>query len=354
MRERRWESRATFKFSEVMSVCLGLRNLGIPVKTGHEEFACYLEEFWVDHLEEIDRLGSWPIDEVTLVEIDDEWAGDFFLLAANHHELYRQRAQGEEYLSIAHAWQVPNPLKIRLHQREAMFWIGFRALHAFVRLRVGPLEVITPGERRGDGHRYDWIAERAAMLCSAIEVLGLPIKVEWGEDVLSVSGGEPAGAVASSWPDAFGPCQIEYTFPDRYELLVPSARFVSELGKRPSTLKTFLSGCPRGVIKEFHELQPTSKLMYRGYIHARLADLSAIIEASGPTGRVIASVSEFQTGRFLGGREDAYAVVAVIGNLSGFKVEIRLNRAPLPEEGMAEWLESLLGIPLVYAPLAMV
>jgi len=40
-----------------------------------------------------------------------------------------------------------------------------------------------------------------------------------------------------------------------------------------------------------------------------------------------------------------------VGLEGGFKLEVRLNRAPLPEENMAGWLEELLGMPVVYAPL---
>jgi|GEM_PF-275669 len=351
MRERRWESQSTFDFEEVMALCDGLRRLDVPIKGADQEVACYLEEFCVSRLEEIDCLAAWTVDEVTLVEVLNPWEGDFFLLAAKHHDLFQRCASSDGYLSIGHPWHVPDKLGIKLHHREGMFWIGFRQPHGFVRLRIAPNEVITPGERRGEAKRYSWMAERASILGGAIELLGLPLFIDWGEDALSITSEDPAGQLACSWPDAFGPCQIEYTISDRYELLVPAARFISKLGHRPSTLRTFLSGYPREVLKNFHDLQPESKLFYRGYIQAKLKDLPALVESTAPTGRVIANLSEFQTGRLVVEGEDAYAVLGIVGNLSGFKIEMRLNRAPLPEEKMKGWLQWLLGTPMIYSPL---
>jgi hypothetical protein len=46
-------------------------------------------------------------------------------------------------------------------------------------------------------------------------------------------------------------------------------------------------------------------------------------------------------------------VVGVIGSRMGYLIEFRLNRAPLAEAEMASWLESVLGVPMVYAPLAL-
>ena len=49
--------------------------------------------------------------------------------------------------------------------------------------------------------------------------------------------------------------------------------------------------------------------------------------------------------------EDASAIIGIVGSAGGFQLEMRLNRAPLPEEHMAAWLERLLGYSVVYAPL---
>ena len=49
---------------------------------------------------------------------------------------------------------------------------------------------------------------------------------------------------------------------------------------------------------------------------------------------------------------DAWAIVGVMGlEGEGFQIEVRLNRVPLPETEMAGWIETLLGLPAVYAPL---
>jgi hypothetical protein len=40
-----------------------------------------------------------------------------------------------------------------------------------------------------------------------------------------------------------------------------------------------------------------------------------------------------------------------VGAAGAFQVEVRLNRAPLPEDEMPGWLESLVGMPMRYAPL---
>jgi hypothetical protein len=49
--------------------------------------------------------------------------------------------------------------------------------------------------------------------------------------------------------------------------------------------------------------------------------------------------------------EDASAIIGIVGINGQFKIEARLNHAPLDEEAMAPWLEQLIGHPVVYAPL---
>ena len=49
---------------------------------------------------------------------------------------------------------------------------------------------------------------------------------------------------------------------------------------------------------------------------------------------------------------DSYeAIVGVIASDDKFKVEARLNRAPLSEADMLSWLEAVIGYPMVYSPL---
>jgi hypothetical protein len=353
MRERRWESESTLRFDEVLSLCSVLRETGLSIRGTQEEVACYLEEFHLDRLSEIDRLEPWPIDEGTLVQIDERWNGDFFLLAGKHHELFLEHPEPVGYLSLSHPWRVPPEVDASLHRPDGMFWIGFRQTHAFIRVRVTPNEIITPGETRGEAQREVWVDERITLFSTALEALDLPIHVERSSKGVAIASDEPAAPVACSWPDAFGPCQIEYTVSDRYELLVPAARLVSDLGTHPAVLRTFLSGYPQKTLEAIHSLQPSSRMLYRGYLQARLADLQDILAATAPSGRIILNLSEFQTRHFLAEGEESYAVLAVIGGISGFKIEVRLNRAPLPEEEMEGWLERLIGLPMVYSPLAL-
>lgn len=353
MRERRWESQETIGFDAVVALCRSLSERGLDVKGIDKEVSCYFEEFWIKSLDEINRLEAWPVDEVTLVQVNDRWEGDFFVLAGSHYDLFRRHLSMEAYLSLSHPWSIPPELKVRLHQHEAMFWIGFRQDHGFIRVRLTPNEIITPGERRGDQRRFSWLSERASLFAAAVEVLDLPLFVEWEKGSLSLSSEDPAWPVSCSWPDAFGPCQFEQIVADPYQLLVPAARLISKRGVRPATIRTFFSGFTPEALESFHRLQPLSRLLYRGYIQAPLKDLPKMVEAIGPTARVLANLCEFRTGQLLPEGEEAYAVVGVVGGQSGYKIEIRLNRAPLPEERMEEWLQRLTGIPMRYAPLSL-
>ena len=353
MRERRWESVSFVPFGEVMALSDRLKGQGLEVKAFDQVAACYVEEFWVDRIDEINRLNAWNIDEVTLVQINDHWEGDFFILAAEHHDLYRQYTGMEAYLSLSHPWRIPDSLKLRMHQPESMSWIGFRDTHGFIRVRVIPNEIITPGERRGEIERLTWMTERASAFSEAIQALDLPLFVEWEKGSLMVSAEESASAVSLSWPDAFGPCQFEYIVSDRYELLVPAARLISKFGIRPAVTRTFISGFPEEILEKFHRLQPQSRMLYRGYIHAPLKDLPQVVQSMTLHGRALANLCEFGTGKLLPEGETADAVVGVIGSGPGFKIEVRLNRAPLPEEEMDNWLNDLIGMPMRYSPLAL-
>lgn len=353
MRERRWESRSAIRFEEVIACGESLRRMGLKPKSIDQEGACYFEEFWVKALDELDRLQAWPIDEVTLVQVLDRWDGDFFVLAGRHHEVYRRHQAMEAYLSVSHPWRMPQTAEPILHQDEAMCWIGFRNTHGFIRVRVVPGEIITPLERRDEGRRAQWMAERDAAFSVAIDALGLPLFVDWSNGAPSVASTDAGCRVSGSWPDAFGPCQFEYVVPNRYELLVPIARLVEQYGTHPAMVRTFLSGVPRSGYEAFHRIQPAAGLLYRGYVQAELNDLPNIVSAIAPRGRALVTFCEFRTGRILRVDDEAYAVVGVIGTSSGYRMEIRLNRAPLPEDEMEEWLNRLLGMPMAYAPLAL-
>lgn len=351
MRERRWESQSIVQFDQVVVLSDRLKGRGLEVKRFDQEAACYIEEFRIGRLDEIDRLSAWTVDEMTLVQINDRWEGDFFILAGKHHDLYRQYPGMEAYLSLSHPWRIPDSLPLKMHQQEAMFWIGFRDTHGFIRVRVVPNEIITPGERRGEAKQLTWMTERASAFSEAIQALDLPLFVEWKKGSLLVSNGDSASAVSLSWPDAFGPCQFEYIVSDRYELLVPAARFISKVGARPAVIRTFISGFPTEILEVFHRLQPESNMLYRGYLHAPLKELPDVVGSMRPTGRALVNLCEFGTRQLLPEGEESYAVVGVIGSEAGFKIEVRLNRAPLPEEEIEDWMNELIGLPMGYTPL---
>jgi len=128
---------------------------------------------------------------------------------------------------------------------------------------------------------------------------------------------------------------------------------VERLGVRSAALRTFLSGWSSDMLAAFHQLQPGAKLLYRGFVHAHLADLPAITVAIAPRGRALATICEFRTVQLLPNARESYAVVGAIGDRAGFTVEMRLNRMPLPRDQTEAWLEGLLGVPVVYTPLGL-
>jgi hypothetical protein len=353
VREHRWETRAALGFQDLLALCRRLHARGLAVRPPDRLGACYVEEFWVDRPDDIARLDSWPVEEVTLVEVADPWSGDFFVLAGQHHELYREHAAMEAYLSLSHPWRIPSRVPLALHQPEAMCWIGFRDTHGFIRVRVVPREIVTPGESESDARRDQWVGERAEAFAAAIDALELPLFVDWSEGYPTVGSAEPGCRIAGSWPDAFGPCQFEYAVMDRYELLVPAARLVERLGIRPGELRTFLSGWSPDALAAFHRLQPATTLLYRGFVHARLTELPAIVSAVAPRGRVLATLCEFRTPELLPDANEAYAVIGAIASRDGVTVEVRLNRKPLPASRVAAWIEELVGAPVMYAPLSL-
>ncbi len=91
--------------------------------------------------------------------------------------------------------------------------------------------------------------------------------------------------------------------------------------------------------------------MYRCSVHCPLDELPEILTAIGPDGILYATLCEFQTQTLLPDRGDASAIIGIVGGHEQFKVEVRLNQAPLPEDDMAPWLERVIGHPVVYAPL---
>jgi hypothetical protein len=82
-----------------------------------------------------------------------------------------------------------------------------------------------------------------------------------------------------------------------------------------------------------------------------MEELSGLLPVVLPDGRLYTTLCEFQSDAFLPGAENAWVIIGIVGTKNGWTVEARLNRAPLPEDRMADWLEELLGFSVAYAPL---
>ncbi|TAL11805.1 MAG: hypothetical protein EPO02_03635 [Nitrospirae bacterium] len=350
MRERRWEARAALTFPDVLALGERLASLGLAPATPGKEIICYIEEWPVPAPQAIDRLDPWTTEDVTLVHIHEGWRGDFFLLSGGYHTVYQRHQSVGTYCSIGHPWTIPETL--RTLRPGAMFWLGFRHAHSFIRVRLHTAEVVTPRETRADDRRELWVDERRRGFASAIKVLNLPVEpdVEGGSLVL-----RPFVRTVPffcSWPDAFGPCQFEFNSPDAFEFLVPASRLAATHGREPATIRAYLTGFSEPALKEFEAVQPDARYAYRCSAHCQLGELPDVLRAIAPAGRLYATLCEFQTQGLLPDGADAWAIVGVMGvEGGGFQVEVRLNRAPLPENEMAEWLQALLGMPAAYAPL---
>lgn len=349
MRERRWESVHGLGFGEILALGERLASLGLPPAHPAKDIICYIEEWTVEKPEDFDRLDPWATEDVTLVMVHEGWEGDFFLMAGGYHTVYRPHQAVGTYCSVSHPWKVPGPLAT-LHER-GMFWLGFRHNHGFIRIRLQTTEVITPGERRADEQKHLWLQEREHAFLAASQLLELPIDIHVAHGHLTLRAEEPNMPFFCSWPDAFGPCQFEYNTADPFEFLVPASRLAATCGGRPVTVRAYLTGFSEAALEEFQGLWAGARAAYRCSAHCPLDELPEILRAIEPAGRLYATLCEFQTHAMRPDAEDASAIVGIVGGDGAFQVEVRLNRAPLPEEDMAPWLGHLLGLPVAYAPL---
>lgn len=349
MRERRWETRSKLTFGEVLEVGERLATLGLKPATPAKDVICYIEEWMVDSPEDFDRLDPWTTEDVTLVHVREGWQGDFFLLAGGYHTVYQRFQEVGTYCSISHPWKIREPLE--LHRQRSMFWLGFRHLHAFIRVRLNTAEVVTPGETRADDRREQWIEERRAAFLEAITLLDLPIRTAIEKTGVVLQVADQAVPFFCSWPDAFGPCQFEYNTADPYEFLVPASKLAATYGGEPAGVRAYLTGFSEEALQEFQAVLPGVRLAYRCSAHCPLDEVPEVLDAIRPHGRLYATLCEFPTQELLPEGEDASAIVGLVGTDAGFQMEVRLNRAPLREELMPGWLERLLGMPVTYAPL---
>jgi hypothetical protein len=349
VRERRWETTTPLTFGQVLAAGERLSALGLKPAAPAKDVICYVEEWTVESPKDFDQLDEWPTEDVTLIHVREGWRGDFFLLAGAYHTVYQRYQDVGTYCSISHPWRIRDPL--RLHDPRSMFWIGFRHAHSFIRVRLQTNEVITPGETRGDAERVQWLEERRTAFLEAITLLELPIETSIEKRQLVLRPLDSSAAFFCSWPDAFGPCQFEYNTADAFEFLVPSSKLAVTSALGPTDVRAYLTGFSEDALGDFQAIEPTARAVYRCSVHCPLKDLPEIRSLVEPDGRLYSTLCEFQTQELLPECDDASAIIGVIGSRTGFGIEARLNKAPLNEGAMAEWLERLIGHPVAYAPL---
>jgi hypothetical protein len=348
MRERRWESEGKLDFNQVLSVGERLAGLGLKPANPAKDVITYIEEWVVETPDDLDRLDPWSTEDVTLVQVRDHWQGDFFLLAGAFHMVYLRHEALGTYCSISHPWNISLPLRTLFPR--AMFWLGFRHAHTFIRVRLHTADVITPGETRADVERPLWLEERKAAFQEAIVLLGLPLKADILNGQIVIASEDARAPLFCSWPDAFGPCQFEFNSSDAFEFLVPASR-LAVTDNRPATVRAYLTGFSEEALSEFQAIDGGARSMYRCSAHSPLDEIPEILGAIAPSGRLYATLCEFQTQTLIAEGDDASAIIGLVGLDGAFQLEARLNKAPLPEEDMRPWLEELLGLPMTYAPL---
>ncbi|QPD05657.1 MAG: hypothetical protein Nkreftii_003431 [Candidatus Nitrospira kreftii] len=349
MRERRWETTTPLTFDQALAVGARLAMLGLKPVTPAQDVICYVEEWTVGSPDELDQLDPWATEDVTLIHIRERWRGDFFLLSGAYHTIYQRHQDVGTYCSISHPWRIREVL--RLHDQRGMFWIGFRHAHSFIRIRLQTQAVITPGEARGDAERARWLDERRAAFLEAITLLDLPIETRVEKQAVVLRSSDVSVPFFCSWPDAFGPCQFEYNTPDAFEFLVPASKLAETFNPESAGVRAYLTGFSEEALDEFQATEPGVRYAYRCSVHCPLDDLPEILTAIQPDGILYATLCEFQTQTLLPECDDASAIIGIVGINGQFKIEARLNHAPLSEDAMAPWLERVIGHPVVYAPL---
>jgi hypothetical protein len=349
VRERRWETTTPLTFGQALAVGARLATLGLKPAAPAQDVICYVEEWTVGSPDELDQLDPWATEDVTLVHLRERWRGDFFLLSGAYHTVYQRYQDVGTYCSISHPWRIREVL--RLHDQRSMFWIGFRHAHSFIRIRLQTQAVITPGEARGDAERSRWLDERRAAFLEAIAVLDLPIETHVEKHAVVLRSSDATIPFFCSWPDAFGPCQFEYNTPDAFEFLVPASKLAETFSPEPAGVRAYLTGFSEAALGEFQAIEPGARYAYRCSVHCPLDDLPEVLTAIQPHGILYATLCEFQTHTLLPESDDASAILGIVGVNGQFKIEARLNQAPLQEDAMAPWLERVIGHPVVYAPL---
>jgi hypothetical protein len=349
VRERRWETTTPLTFGQALAVGDRLGTLGLKPVAPAQDAICYVEEWTVKSPEDFDQLDPWATEDVTLIHVRDRWRGDFFLLSGAYHTVYQCYQGLGTYCSISHPWRIREVLQ--LHDQRAMFWLGFRHAHSFIRIRLQTGVVITPGETWGDADRMRWLDERRAAFLEAIALLDVPIESRVEKNAVILRSADSSTPFFCSWPDAFGPCQFEYNTSDAFEFLVPASKLAETFNPEPAGVRAYLTGFGEAALKDFQGIEPGVRLAYRCSVHCPLDDLPEVLSAIRPDGVLYTTLCEFQTHRLLPDHGDASAIIGIVGIKGQFKIEARLNQAPLSDDAMASWLERVIGHPVAYAPL---
>lgn len=350
MREQRWESQDSLSFEDVLSMLTRLERKGLRPVDPEKEGICYVEEWQVTSPESIQQLEPWPFEDVTMIHILDNWQGDFFLLAGRYHTIFQQYQSVSTYCSICHPWLIPGHFAT-LHP-QAMFWLGFRHTHSFIRIRLGTCEVIAPGDTWINHQPSIWVDERETAFQSAIDLLGLPIEIERQDHKVSLRSTREEVPFFCSWADAFGPCQFEFNASDPFEFLVPASGLANTHQLPTASVRVYLTGFPQQALHEFQEIEPHNRFAYRCSAHTCLTELPDLLGIMGESGRLYTTICEFYTQHLLPDYKNAAAVIGVMTTGNQYQLEVRLNMMPLPKSDMDPWLEELLGVPMHYAPLS--
>lgn len=350
MREQRWESQGSLSFDQVLATLTLLDRQGLRPVDPKKEGICYVEEWQVNSPTDIQKLEPWPIEDATMIHILDRWHGDFFLLAGHYHTVFQHYQSVNTYCSISHPWRMRGHFSTLYPQ--AMFWVGFRHTHSFIRIRLHTNEVIASGDALANHDPCTWAEERQEAFQSAIDLLELPIEINHRDNKVSLHSMQEKIPFFCSWADAFGPCQFEFNSSDSYAFLVPASGLAST-HQLPASVRIYLTGFTQKALFEFQDLETNNRLAYRCSIHTCLEELPDILEIVGGNGRLYTTICEFHTQDLVSHhKNNAVAVVGIMTTDNRYQLEVRFNMMPLPKDDMTPWLEELLGFPMQYAPLS--
>ena len=110
MREQRWESTQIFSLEESLDTLKRLNAKGLKTTPTDRETICYIEEWEVNSPEEVRQIDAWLVEDITRIQVFDEWVGDFFLFAGHFHTVFQQYESIDTYCSISHPWTISGHL----------------------------------------------------------------------------------------------------------------------------------------------------------------------------------------------------------------------------------------------------